>query len=227
MNSKLKTRKKKKKEKSRAREWTENLIWAIAIALILRAFVVQAYRIPSSSMEDTLLAGDFLLAEKITYRFRDPHQREIIIFEYPLNPSKDFVKRCIATGGQTVYIKDKVVFVDGKPFDDPPYVKYTDPHILISELSPRDNMSPKKIPPGKFFVMGDNRDNSYDSRFWGPLDKKYIKGSPMFIYFSWAEDPSAPKVSLSNPISWVTSFFYNLVHFPWRVRWTRIGRIIH
>ena len=218
--------KKEKKSKSKAREWTENIIGALVIALILRSVAVQAYRIPSGSMEDTLLVGDFLLAEKISYKFRDPHPGEIVIFKYPLNPSKDFVKRCVATGGQTVTIKDKVVFVDKKPFQDPPYVRYTDSRVLIEELSPRDNLAPQRIPEHTFFVMGDNRDNSYDSRFWGPLDRKYIKGKPMFIYFSWGEDPFAPKWKSPYVFSIAKIFFYNLFHFPWRVRWTRIGRII-
>ncbi len=221
-------KRKAKKKKSRAREWTENLIVALVIAIILRTFVVQAYRIPTSSMADTLLAGDFLLAEKITYRFRDPRPGEIIIFKYPLNPRKDFVKRCVAVGGQTVYLKDKVLFVDNKPFEDPPYVKYTDPRILgaLDYGGQRDNRPPQRIPEGTFFVMGDNRDNSHDSRFWGPLERKYIRGKPMFIYFSWGEDPNAPRWQKPYLISAIKIFFYNLVHLPWRVRWTRIGRII-
>ena len=159
-------RKKRKKKKSKLREWVETIVSALIIALILRTFVVQAYRIPTGSMEDTLLIGDFLLGEKITYRFRDPRPGEVVIFKYPLNPRKDYVKRCVAVGGQTVFVRDKVLFVDGVPFPDPPGVKYIDPEILPSSVSNRDNFGPYTVPAGYFFMMGDNRDNSADSRFW-------------------------------------------------------------
>jgi len=219
--------KKEKKPKSKLRNWTETLVWSLAIALVLRYFVVQAYRIPSGSMEDTLLVGDFLLAEKITYRFRDPKPGEIVIFKYPMNPSKDFVKRCIAVGGQTVYIKDKVVFVDGKPFPDPPSVKYSDPQVLSPVLSARDNFGPLTLPKGEFFVLGDNRDNSHDSRFWGPLKREFIIAKPMFIYFSWKPDPNAPAWEPPYILSFFKILLWDIIHLPTRIRFTRITRIIH
>ncbi|MGB9561173.1 MAG: signal peptidase I [bacterium] len=222
----MSSKKKEKKPKSKLRNWTETLIWSLAVALILRQFVVQAYRIPSGSMEDTLLIGDFLLAEKITYRFRDPRPGEIVIFKYPLNPSKDFVKRCIAVEGQTVYIKDKIVFVDGKPFNESPGVKFTDPNVLPSTLSQRDNFGPLKLQKGEFFVMGDNRDNSFDCRFWGPLKREFIIGKPMFIYFSWSPTPSGPSWEPPYLISLIRIFFWDLFHIPSKVRFTRITKLI-
>lgn len=217
--------KKEKKPKSKFRSWFETLVWSLAIALLLRQFVVQAYRIPSGSMEDTLLVGDFLLAEKITYRFRDPRPGEIVIFKYPLNPSKDFVKRCIAVEGQTVYIKDKVVFVDGKPFNDPPGVKFTDPQVLSPYLSQRDNYGPITLKKGEFFVMGDNRDNSLDSRFWGPLRKEFIVGKPMFIYFSW-NPQGGPEWQQPYFLSFIRIFFWDLFNIHKKIRFTRITKII-
>ncbi|MCD6098439.1 signal peptidase I [bacterium] len=219
-------RKKRKKEKSKLREWVETIVSALIIALILRTFVVQAYRIPTGSMEDTLLIGDFLLGEKITYRFRDPRPGEVVIFKYPLNPRKDYVKRCVAVGGQTVFVRDKVLFVDGVPFPDPPGVKYIDPEILPSSVSNRDNFGPYTVPAGYFFMMGDNRDNSADSRFWGPLAEKFIRAKPLIIYFSWSPDPNAPDLNPPYIIDLIRLFFYDLFHFPVRVRWKRIGRLI-
>jgi len=206
-------------------------LWAIGIALviaiILRTFVVQGYRIPSSSMEDALLKGDFILANKLAYRFREPRPGDIIIFDYPLNPSKSFIKRIIAKPGETVQIINKALYVDGEITNFPYPIKHTDPQIYPAEYSNRDNFGPFEVPPGHYFVMGDNRDNSQDSREWGFLERKYIKGKTFLVYFSWAPDPSAPE--FSNP--YITSFFnvlfYNLVHFPLRVRWERIGTTIH
>ncbi|MBN1756160.1 signal peptidase I [bacterium] len=216
----------KRKEKSRSREWIETIIYSLIIALILRTFVVQAFKIPSGSMEETLLIGDLLLAEKITYRLRDPNPGDIVIFKYPLNPKKDYIKRCVAVEGQTVELKDKILYIDGLPFPDSPGVKYIDSHILPATYSNRDNFGPYKVPQDCYFMMGDNRDNSRDSRFWGPLHEKYIKAKPLFIYFSWGSDPNAPRWESPYPFAVLQIFAYNLIHFPSRIRWERIGNLI-
>ncbi|MBN2541248.1 signal peptidase I [bacterium] len=219
-------KKKKRKPKSKTREWIETIIYSLVIALILRTFLVQAFKIPSGSMEKTLLIGDFLLAEKITYRLRDPKPGDIVIFKFPINPKKDYIKRCVATEGQTVTIRDKVLYVDGEPFIETPGMQYIDPRVIIPTISNRDNYGPFKVPKDHFFMMGDNRDNSQDSRVWGALHKKYIKARPLFLYFSWAPDARAPKWRSPYLASVFQIFFYNLTHFPVRIRWNRIGNII-
>jgi signal peptidase I len=175
----------------------------IAIALLVRATLVQAYHIPSGSMENTLYPGDFVLAEKVSFGptlpgrlpglslnlpswripgLRHPHPGEIIIFQHPENPDVDLIKRCVAVEGQTVEIRDKVLYVDGRRFESPPGLKYTDPD---HRADPRDNFGPYVVPPGHLFVMGDNRDNSFDSRFFGAVPLENIRARPLAIYFSW------------------------------------------
>ena len=220
------------------REYLEALLVAIAIALFIRTFLLQAFKIPSGSMQDTLFIGDFLLADKITYGpmvpftnvrvpgLRDPAVGDVLIFEYPLNPDRDFIKRCVAVSGQTIEVRDKVLFVDGRRTADPPFSMYTDPRILPrnSPNSERDNYGPRIVPEGHLFVMGDNRDNSEDSRYWGFLPVDAVKAKARVLYWSWAPDPEAPE--FSGILSLPSVFFYNLLHFPERVRWTRIGSIV-
>jgi signal peptidase I len=219
------------KMRRRAHSKIKQYLWTIGIALViaivLRTFVVQGYRIPSSSMEDSLLKGDFVLASKLAYRFGDePKPGDIVIFDYPLNPSKNFIKRIIAKSGETIQIINKRLYIDGEIADSRYPMKHMDPQIYPAEYSNRDNFGPFEVPPGHYFVMGDNRDNSQDSREWGFLERKHIQGRVFLVYFSWAPDPSAPE--FSNP--YITSFFnilfYNLVHFTERVRWERIGTMV-
>lgn len=217
-------RRKKGREKSILREWVETIIMVVFLVLITRTFVVQAFRIPTGSMENTLLVGDFLLVNKFIYRFTEPKGGDILVFKYPINPNTDYIKRCVATEGQTVQIIDKVLYVDGKPFPDRTYIKHVDQRVLPAELSARDNFGPVTVPAGQLFVMGDNRDNSKDSRFWGFLNEDLVKGKAMIIYFSWKQDPGAPR--RTGPLSLVPLFFYNLTHFPSRIRWERIGDLI-
>lgn len=174
----------------------------IAIALLVRATLVQAYHIPSGSMEDTLFPGDFVLAEKLSYgplvpgRFpgvgirlpsvRIPGLRElrpgdVVIFESPRDPEIDLIKRCVAVAGQTVEMRNKQLYVDGRPFDEPATSKSVDPRALV----PRDQFGPHVVPEGYFFAMGDNRDNSFDSRFFGAVPLANVRAHPVAIYFSW------------------------------------------
>lgn len=177
------------KKKSKLREYTEIVVTAVVLALVVRALIIQSYHIPSESMEDTLLKGDFLFANKFIYgakmpfidwrfpKIRDPKAGDIVIFKFPGDGKTDYIKRCIAVEGQTVEIRGKRLFVDGKELQED-YVKY------IGGDRPRRNYDRFVVPKGHIFVMGDNRDNSYDSRFWGALNKKYIRGKAMFLYFS-------------------------------------------
>jgi len=224
------------RKKSIVQEYIEAILVAVVLALVIRALLVQAFRIPSRSMEDTLLVGDFLLADKITYGakipftdyrlpgLRDPRPGDIIIFQYPRDPKRDFIKRCVAVGGQTVEVRDKALYVDDQRIPDPPRSKHLRSEIRPRGMGPRDNYGPFKIPPGALFMMGDNRDDSSDSRYWGALPMKYVKGKALVIYWSWGEDENAPR--FRSILSVPKILAYNLIHFPWRVRWLRIGDII-
>ena len=190
-----------KRKKSAIREYAEIIVLAVALALFVRTFFVQAFRIPSESMEDTLLVGDFLFANKLLYgpklpfvdvrlpAIRQPKPGDIIIFKYPHDPKIDYIKRCVAVEGQTVELVDNKLFVDGV-MQDEEFTKY------VFGSRPDRRFGPFKVPEGHIFMMGDNRDNSADSRAWGPLDKKLIAGKAMFIYFSW--NPSSHSVRFSR-----------------------------
>ena len=230
--------KKEIKKKSILREYIEAFVMALILALIIKCSVVEAYKIPSSSMEDTLLIGDFLLANKFIYgskiplipahlpALREPKPGDIVIFKYPRDPKVNYIKRCVAVEGQVVEIRDKVLYVEGKVSPDSPNLKHTDPNIYPAGAGYRDNFGPYRVPEDFLFVMGDNRDNSSDSRFWGPLERKYILGQAMIIHWSWAPDSQAPVISRYNPLTILESIGYNLIHFFQRVRWTRIGNLI-
>ena len=173
-------------------EYLEALAVALVLAFVIRTFVVQAFKIPSGSMLDTLLIGDHLLVNKFLYGTRipftdkvilpieEPADGDVIVFEFPEDTSKDFIKRIIGAPGDVLEMKDKVVYRNGQKLDEP-YVKHTDPGIQAR----RDNFGPITVPPGKYFAMGDNRDESYDSRFWGFVDKDKIRGKAWVIYWSW------------------------------------------
>ena len=216
----------RRRGKSKLKQYALTVGIALVVGILLRTYVVQAYRIPSRSMQDTLLKGDFLLVNKLIYRFSEPQVGDVIVFEYPLNPSKDFIKRIIATEGQTVEVINKKLYVDQELAEGWFPSKHTDYQIFPAAYSNRDNFGPFEVPSGQYFVLGDNRDNSQDSREWGFLEREYIKGKAFLIYFSWAPDPEAPL--WTNP--YITSFFqilfYNLSQFPWRIRWGRIGSVI-
>ncbi len=196
---KEKTADKEKKKKGVIRENIEIVLLAIVIAMFIRTFVIQAFKIPSGSMKDTLLIGDHLLVNKFIYGIKipftdgktlvpvsEPERGDIIVFEYPENPDKDFIKRVVGVEGDIIQIKDKKVYVNGKLKNNEPYASYTDVHTYPAELNPRDNFGPVKVPEDGLFVMGDNRDNSHDSRFWGFVDLNDVKGEAFIIYWSWA-----------------------------------------
>jgi signal peptidase I len=192
------------KPRSIVREYVEAALWALALTMFLRAFVIQAFRIPSESMRDTLLVGDFLFVNKFEYGpkipfthirlpgLHPPRHGDVIVFQFPQDPSKDFIKRCIATGGQTLEVRDKQVSVDGKVLKEP-YAIHTDPTVRPAGYENRDNFGPLTVEPSKLFMMGDNRDNSNDSRYWGTLDMDLVKGRAMFLYWSWDGDKNWPR----------------------------------
>lgn len=216
-----------KKKKGRLRENIEAIIIAVLVALFLRAFVVQAFKIPSASMEDTLLIGDHLLVNKFIYgvkipgtdkklfKFKDPKIGDIIVFKFPEDEKVDFIKRVVAVEGDTVEIHDKVLYVNGQKANIP-QAQYKDPNIYgdprgyntfdpanpmkffafrdnTAGIARRDNMQPLVVPQGSVFVMGDNRDESHDSRFWGFVETTQIKGKAMIIYWSWNSEKTFPR----------------------------------
>ena len=187
--------------KSRSRELVQTGLSAAVLFLVLRTFVVQAFRIPSPSMEDTLLVGDFLFISKLDYGARVPlldarlpgwraiRRGDVVVFRLPEHASEggrrvDYIKRVVAVAGQTVEVRHKRLHVDGEPVSEP-YVKHLDPTLR----SDRDEYGPLEVPPGTVFVLGDNRDFSNDSRFWGPLPTKNVHGRALIRYFSW--DPES------------------------------------
>jgi signal peptidase I len=212
----------KKRARARTKEMIEAILIALVIAAVLRIFVVQAYRVDSDSMSDTLVEGDFIFVNKFIYHFRNPAINDIVVFQYPLNPTKDFIKRIVAVEGQTVEIIGKKLYVDGRQVPLPGEGKYIDDKILHPEFSGRDYFGPKQVPVGQVFVLGDNRDNSQDSRQWGFLDRNLIKGKAMIVYFSWKPDSKAPRWSAPYIDKLFILPFYALTHFPSRIQWERL-----
>jgi signal peptidase I len=181
-------------------EFAKAVVMAIILAFAIRSTVVQAYKIPSGSMIPTLLIGDHLLANKFIYGeklpfmhkkilvFRNPERGDIVIFPCPVEPDKNFIKRVVAVEGDVIEERNKDLFVNGKPVSEP-YVQHTD--MLMS--AQRDNFGPFVVPHNKVFVMGDNRDRSYDSRYWGYVDINDIKGEAFLIYWSWNSQKDFPR----------------------------------
>jgi len=186
-------------QKSVLREYVEAILIAALMALVIRTFIIQAFKIPSGSMEKTLLIGDHILVNKFLFGtkipfvdkkyliIREPVRGDIIVFKYPEDETKDFIKRVIGTPGDVVEISNKKVYVNGKPLVEP-YTVYADGDVLAKSLQARDNFGPVKVPPDEYFMMGDNRDRSHDSRFWGFVDKNKIIGKALVIYWSWDSD---------------------------------------
>jgi signal peptidase I len=199
--------------RSKVREYAEAIAIAVVLALLIRTYVVQAYKIPSGSMLETLQIGDHLLVNKFLYGIpvpftherilplRNVQQGDVIVFKYPEDETKDFIKRVVGVPGDTIEIVNKTVYVNGKPYHIPSE-QHTDPLIYPADLQPRDNLGRFTVPPDSYFVMGDNRDHSLDSRFWGFVRTAEIQGKAVVIYWSWDGQDG-------------------------RVRFGRIGRMIH
>jgi signal peptidase I len=192
--------------KSTVREYFESICVAVILALFVRTFVVQAFKIPTGSMENNLLIGDHLLVNKFRHAPTmtelermllpiEPISRgDILVFKYPEDPERDFIKRVIGLPGETLEMRDKKIYIDGEPLDEP-YVHFIFP---VTSRGPGEadftaegvsrNYGPVVVPPDMYFMMGDNRDNSQDSRYWGFMPRDYVKGKALFIYFSFGED---------------------------------------
>ncbi len=215
-----------KTRKTVVREYAEAIVIALLAALFLRAFVVQAFKIPSGSMIPTLAIGDHILVNKLSYGVRlpdvnwlpfagcvdlargsqvmewdIPERGDVVVFVYPRDRCKDFIKRVVAVPGDEVVIRDKKVYINGEPVEDA-HAHFEDRGAVLGAGHVRDNFGPAKVPEGRVFVMGDNRDRSLDSRFWGFVPIEDIRGRAFVKYWSWDSENR-------------------------RLRWWRIGRLIH
>lgn len=221
---------------------------AVILAVIIKTSIVEAYKIPSSSMEDTLLIGDFLLANKFSYGARlpivnwrlpaisEPEPGDIVIFLWPIDGETKYIKRCVAGPGDTVEVKNKILFVNGVEFPMPEFGKFSDTTVNGEPVihprqqggrDSRDNFGPFVVPAGRYFMMGDNRDNSSDSRFWGPVPHDLVLGKAMLVHWSWDDSIyRSPDVSVADPLSVPRMFIYNAAHFFQKVRWSRLFGII-
>ena len=226
-------------QKSTLREYAESIVIAGILALFVRTWVVQAFKIPTGSMENNLLIGDHLLVNKFVFSptatsiervllpVRNIHRGDIVVFKYPDEPDRDFIKRVIGLPGETVELKAKKVYIDGHPLDEP-YVHFLEPASdsqEVTQFDVRERYGPVRVPEGHYFVMGDNRDNSQDSRYWGFLPRDYVKGRALMIYWSYEsgrEDylDEGAGASVKRMISVVTHFFT-------KTRWERLFHQIH
>ncbi|MBL4904212.1 MAG: signal peptidase I [Desulfocapsa sp.] len=212
---------KQKSGKSVIREYVEAIIIAVILALFIRSFIVQAFKIPSGSMLPTLQIGDHLLVNKFIYGvkipmtgivlipWKTPEHDDIVVFRFPRDRSIDYIKRVVGVAGDTIEIKNKQLYVNGEAISKP-HAYFTGTDIMKATTGPRDNMGPVKVPEGNIFVMGDNRDNSFDSRFWGFVDLNDVLGKAFILYWSW--DLNKPLISVDRFSS---------------IRWSRIGDIVH
>ena len=200
------------KKKSGLRENIEAILVAIVLALFIRTFIIQAFKIPSGSMKQTLQIGDHILVNKFIYGIKlpflmttivpikNPKRGDIVVFKFPEDPDKDFIKRVIGIAGDVVESRDKQVYINHKRLNHD-YGIHTDSNIISGGVQPRDNFGPVVVPENSLFVMGDNRDHSYDSRFWGFVDLKALRGKALIIYWSWDKE-------------------------NFGVRWNRLGQIL-
>ncbi|MBC8209087.1 MAG: signal peptidase I [Desulfobulbaceae bacterium] len=210
-----------KQKKNTVREYTEAIVIAVLLAVVIRTFVVQAFKIPSGSMLPTLQIGDHLLVSKFVYGLRlpatgtrlipwkDPARGDVVVFRFPENRSIDYIKRVVGVAGDRVEIRNKQLFINGKRVEDS-HAHFTNSPVMPASVGPRDNFGPVLVPQGNIFVMGDNRDNSYDGRFWGFVEERDILGKAFVLYWSW--DIDRPLFSLDRLQS---------------IRWTRLGDWIY
>ena len=222
-------------KKSVVREYFESIVIAVVLALFVRTWVVQAFKIPTGSMENNLLIGDHLLVNKFifgptplaigrhTLPVRPIRRGDIVVFKYPEEPDRDFIKRVIGLPGETVELRAKKVYINGQPIDEP-YVHFlTPPSSELQEVTSsdvRERFGPVTVPPDHYFVMGDNRDNSQDSRYWGFLPRNYIKGKALLIYWSY----ESGREDYLDEGYWaeLKQLGGVVIHFFTRTRWERL-----
>ena len=229
----------KKWKKSTLRDYYETLLITMIILNFARVFAFQTFKIPTGSMIDNLLIGDHLVVNKFVYGnagsgpladlfpFREIRRGDIVVFRFPLSPDMDYVKRVVGLPGEVVSIRDKQVFVNGEPIEEP-YKIHQDPMIYPSvpgideQYRRRDHMPAYTVPPGQYFVMGDNRDLSYDSRYWGSVPREYIKGRPFLVYWSFRSDEETGEPQAGG----VARYVRVIRDFIPNTRWDRMGFIV-
>ncbi len=245
MSEKKKTKSRSKNEepgpkKSTLREYFESICVAVILALFIRTFVLQAFKIPTGSMEQNLLIGDHLIVNKMIYAdaasalekqiapVREVRRRDVVVFKFPGDPKRDFIKRVIGLPGERLRIENKKVYIDGEPLDEP-YVYFSEPPgAAPTGFFPdarRDNMPEVLIPEDHYFVMGDNRDNSHDSRFWGTLDGDLLKGRALLIYWSY-DSPSGRNAYTKHGWDYVKEILSIIPYFVKNTRWDRFFRLV-
>jgi signal peptidase I len=226
-------------KKSVAREYLESIVVAVILALFIRTFAVQAFKIPTGSMEPNLLIGDHLLVNKLVYSpsfgpleqtllAKRPIERgHVVVFKFPENPERDFIKRVIGLPGETVEIRNKKVYVDGQPLDEPyahflePPRPRDDPEFGLHIEQGRDNWGPRVVPEGELLVLGDNRDNSRDSRYWDFLPVDQVKGRALLVY--WSYEATREEYHRTGLVDWIKDTFSAFG----RTRWDRFFHVIH
>jgi signal peptidase I len=226
-------------KKSVVREYFESIVIAVILALFVRTWVVQAFKIPTGSMENNLLIGDHLLVNKFIFGptplaigravlpVRPIRRGDIVVFKYPDEPERDFIKRVIGLPGETIELKNKKVHVNGQPLDEP-YVHFitapSNDYQEVTSFDVRERFGPVTVPADHYFVMGDNRDNSQDSRYWGFLPRGHVKGKALLIYWSY-ESAREDYVDegLAATIKRIGSV---ITHFFTKTRWERLFRQI-
>ncbi len=228
---------------STAREWYESLLVAGIFVLFVRTFVVQTYQVPTGSMERTILVGDHLLVNKFAYAprlpalarwlpYRDVRPGDIVVFKKPgddVNPGNVLVKRAVAKGGDTVAVRDKRLFVNGQA-EERSSIQHIDPEIYpdnpaVPDMARRrDQFGPFTVPPDSFFGMGDNRDNSLDSRYWGAIPRANIFGRPVVLYWSYEAEPNSH--IWRGPVAKIRQLASVALHFFSRTRWDRMFTVV-
>jgi signal peptidase I len=229
-------------KKSTLREYFESIVIAVILALFIRTFVVQAFKIPTGSMEENLLIGDHLLVNKFVFgpsataleRVLLPmdslRRGEVVVFKYPEEPDRDFIKRVIGLPGETVELREKKVYINGTPLNEP-YVHFLEPPRSGTEFNEvtsfdvRERYGPVTVPPNQYFMMGDNRDNSQDSRYWGFLPRDLVKGKALVIY--WSYEAGREDYQQEGAGATARGFISVFAHFFTRTRWDRMFHQIH
>ena len=226
-------------QKSTIREYFESIVIAVILALFVRTWVVQAFKIPTGSMENNLLIGDHLLVNKFVFGptafplekavlpVRDIERGDVVVFKYPDEPERDFIKRVIGLPGDTLELRNKKVYVNGQGLDEP-YVHFLEPASQAQEVTSfdvRERYGPVRVPDGQYFVMGDNRDNSQDSRYWGFLPRHYVKGRALMIY--WSYESGREDYVDAGTTAAIKRMFSVVTHLFTRTRWERLFHLIH
>ena len=229
-------------KKSTAREYFESIVIAVIMALFIRTFAVQAFKIPTGSMENNLLVGDYLVVNKFVFApaatalersvlpVRPIRRGDVVVFKYPEDPERDFVKRVIGLPGEKLEVREKKVYINGKALDEP-YVHYLEPPSAPSALYEttatdlRERYGPVTIPADQYFMMGDNRDNSQDSRYWGFLPRSYVKGRALMVYWSYESDAEAYQEQ--GLVARIKGLVSVAVHFFSGTCWSRMLHQIH